>query len=92
MSKRLTMPRMNPKIACMLLLQYAEINWIPNDVRSAINSVVEEIRKGPLRDDEIERIYKQGVTDCLNGIVADLEETLFGKEGEEETIQSRRER
>lgn len=83
MSKRLTMPRMNPKIACMILLKYAEINWIPNDVRSAINSVVEEIQKGPLRDDEIERIYKQGVTDCLNGIYADLEETLLGKEGEE---------
>jgi hypothetical protein len=41
--------------------------------------------KGPLRDDEIERIYKQGATDCLNGIVADLEETLFGKEGKETT-------
>lgn len=85
MSKRLTMSRMNPKIACTLLLRYAEINWIPNDVRSAINSVVEEIQKGPLRDDEIERIYKQGVMDCLNGIAADLEETLFGKEGEETT-------
>lgn len=46
MSKRLTMPRMNPKIACTLLLRYAEINWIPDDVRSAINSVVEEIQKG----------------------------------------------
>ena len=65
MSKRLTMPRMNPKIACMLLLQYAEINWIPNDVRSAINSVVEEIRKGPLRDDEIERIYS--INNCCYG-------------------------
>lgn len=85
MSKRLTMPRMDLKIACTLLLRYAEINWIPNDVRSAINYVVEEIQKGPLRDDEIERIYKQGVTDCLNGIAADLEETLFGKEGEETT-------
>ena len=85
MSKRLTMPRMHPKMACMILLQYAEINWIPDDVRSAINSVVEEIRKGPLRDDEIERIYKQGVTDCLNGIVTDLKEALFGKEGEETT-------
>lgn len=83
MSKRLNMPRMDPKIACVLLLQYAEISWIPNDVRSAINSVVEEIQKGPLRDDEIERIYKQGVRDCLNGIVANLEETLFGKEREE---------
>ena len=83
MSKRLNMPRMDPKIACVLLLQYAEINWIPDDVRSAINSVVEEIQKGPLRDDEIERIYKQGATDCLKGVVADLKETLFGKEGEE---------
>lgn len=85
MSKRLNMPRMNPKIACMILLKYAEINWIPDDVRSAINSIVEEIQKGPLRDDEIERIYKQGVTDCLNGIVTSLEETLFGKEREETT-------
>ena len=46
---------------------------------------VEEIQKGPLRDDEIERIYKQGITDCLKGVVADLKETLFGKEGEETT-------
>ena len=43
----------------------------------------EEIQKGPLRDDEIERIYKQGIMDCLNGIAADLEETLFGKERDE---------
>lgn len=72
MSKRLTMPRMDPKIACTLLLQYAEINWIPDDVRSDINSVVEEIQNESQQKEKIANAYKQGIMDCINGIKADL--------------------